>query len=224
MCGRFTLFSDVKDLAAHFEVDEVRAEPLPARFNVAPTLEVYAVIDREQQRRLGTLQWGFIPWFAKERKPGPINARGESLMDKPMFRDAFERKRCIIPADGFYEWRRDGERKTPFYISSGDGEPLAFAGLWSTWRPRDDPDAEPVRTCTIVTTAPDPRIRDLHDRMPAMLPRDEWAEWLDPDNRDTTALARLLVPEAPHPLLVHEVEPLVNDVRNDAPELVAPVR
>ncbi len=174
MCGRYVSVSTPEQLAEHFEVAEVRAGDQGQRYNVAPTLDVYAVIERDGARRLGTLRWGFVPFWAKQLKgaPSPINARIESI-DGKMFARAFERHRCLIPADGFYEWReREGRRKQPYYIHDPDDEPLAFAGLWTSWRdPQAGEDAEPLYSCAIVTMPAKGPVADLHDRMPAMLPR-----------------------------------------------------
>jgi putative SOS response-associated peptidase YedK len=148
-----------------------------------------------------------------------INARAETLAEKPAFRDAFARRRCIVPADGFYEWRAG----QPFHIVMRDRAPMAFAGLWETWRdPAAPPDAGLLRTCTIVTTSANDAIRPFHDRMPVVLSGEHWAEWLDRENRDTAALSSLLVPADAGRFEVVAVAPLVNSVRNNGPELVEP--
>jgi putative SOS response-associated peptidase YedK len=219
MCGRFTLFTEPGDLARLFAVDEIRTEPLPPRYNIAPSQEAYAVAQRaEGGRRLGTLRWGFVPHWAKEPKSGPINARAESVASKPMFRDAFRRRRCIIPADGFYEWREDPRtgKKVPFYVQRSDGVPLAFAGLWSTWHPPDD--GEPLRTCTIVTTDAAEALSEIHERMPVMLPHDAWDIWLDPEADDLERLEGLLRPRLADEVEVYEVSTRVNNARNSGSE------
>jgi len=235
MCGRFTSKTPTDDLAEYFAVDEVVAPDLGARYNVAPTDEVYAIAESSEVRRLGTFRWGLVPFWSKDAKGGAkmINARAEGLLDKPAFRRAFERKRCIVPADGFYEWEHTGSRrKQPWYITRADGAPLAFAGLWDSWRPKADSDARPerpserdgrIRSCTIITGAPNDTIARLHDRMPVVLPRDVWDAWLDPDNDDVASLHGLLVPAPDELFELTPVSTAVNTVTNDGPELVEPV-
>lgn len=225
MCGRFTLFSEPGDLAKLFEVDQVATGALPPRYNVAPTQEVYAVAQTSDgERRLGTLRWGFVPFWADEPRSGPINARAETLSEKPMFRDAFTRKRCIIPADGFYEWREDPQTgvKVPHYVRRANGEPLAFAGLWSTWHPKDDGEAEPLRTCVIVTTDAEDWLREIHPRMPVALPRGSWDGWLDPNEDDPAALDDMLRSVEVNDLEGYEVSTEVNNARNEGAHLIDP--
>jgi putative SOS response-associated peptidase YedK len=227
MCGRFTSRTPASELAEWFGAEEVVAPDLGERFNVAPTDEVYAVAEAGGVRRLGTIRWGLIPFWSKDAKGGAkmINARGESLLDKPAFKRAFERKRCIVPADGFYEWERlDGtKRKQPWYIARTDGKPMAFAGLWDSWRPVRDSEEGKVRSCTIITGAPNAKVAELHDRMPVMLPAEVWDAWLDPDFDDLAALHALLVPAPAELLELVPVSTAVNTVTNDGPELVEPV-
>lgn len=225
MCGRFTSQTPAQDLADYFGVDEVVAEEQGARFNVAPTDEVYAVAESstDESRRLGTFRWGLIPFWSKDAKGGAkmINARAESLLDKPAFKRSFERRRCIVPADGFYEWERiDAKTKQPWFISRADGKPMAFAGLWESWRPTKGSDDGKVRSCTIITGEPNDLVARLHDRMPVMLPPEAWDAWLDPDSHDLGALSGLLVPAPAEELTMFPVSKAVNDVRNDGPELV----
>lgn len=225
MCGRYVSRSPAPVLESYLSVDEVRTEPLPENFNVAPTDRVYAVVERDGTRRLGALQWGLVPFFSKDPKGGArmINARSETAATQPAFRRAFERRRCLLPADGFYEWQARPDRpKQPVFIFGADGAPLVFAGLWESWRPEGVEDAEPLRTCTILTTAANRSLARIHDRMPVVLPPERWDEWLDPDNRDVEGLRALLVP-APDDLLdLHPVRRLVNSVRNNGPELLEP--
>jgi putative SOS response-associated peptidase YedK len=225
MCGRFTSQTPAADLAEWFGADEVVAPDLGARFNVAPTDEVYAVAESSADgtRRLGTFRWGLIPFWSKDAKSGAkmINARAESLLDKPAFKRSFEKRRCIVPADGFYEWQRvDAKNKQPWFIRRADGKPMAFAGLWESWRPTKGSDEGRIRSCTIITGEPNELVATLHDRMPVMLPAEAWDAWLDPDNTDLGSLAGLLVPVPPEELEMFPVSKAVNDVRNDGPELV----
>ncbi len=229
MCGRYVSFSTPEQLAEAFEVDEVRTEALPARYNVAPTLDVYSIITREGSRRLGTLRWGLVPFWSRDPKkgPSPINARLDSLLEKRMFSDPFARgRRCILPADGFYEWRETGEltakgkpKKQPYYIHASSGEPLAFAGIWGSWRPKDDPEADPLYSTAIVTTAAEGMMRNLHDRMPVVLPERLWATYLDAD-ADPQALHRELADLGAADLAAYAVTTRVNNVRNEGPELL----
>jgi putative SOS response-associated peptidase YedK len=226
VCGRFTSKTPSADLAEYFDVDEVVAPDLGARFNVAPTDETYTIAaSADGTRRLGTFRWGLVPFWSKDAKGGAkmINARAEGLIDKPAFKRAFERKRCIVPADGFYEWKRlDSKRKQPWYITRADGAPMAFAGLWDSWRPNKDSDDGKIRSCTIITGAPNEKVAELHDRMPVMLAPDVWEAWLDPDNHDLGALQGLLVPAPADVLVLRPVSTAVNTVTNDGPELIEP--
>jgi putative SOS response-associated peptidase YedK len=219
VCGRYASTLPPPRLAAHFgaTIRETLAEP---SWNVAPTHPVHAILEAEGERRLDVLRWGLVPSWSNDtrRAARMINARAETLATKPAYREAFERRRCIIPADGFYEWRRrDHEAKQPYYVRRADGDPMAFAGLGAIWRTPDD---GRLRTCSIVTTKANDTIAPLHDRMPVILPSSAWDTWLDPANQDTVRLARLLVPVPAGLLTAHPVSNLVNGVRNNGPELV----
>lgn len=227
MCGRFTSTTPAEDLARYFGVDEVVADDQPPRWNVAPTDTVLGIVDRDGSRRLGSFRWGLVPFWAKDPSVGSrmINARAETIREKSAYARPFERRRCIVPADGFYEWQaRPGSKaKQPFHIRRPDGEPLAIAALWDSWRPERGSDEGRLVSCVLITTDANEVLRPLHDRMPVLLPASAWDTWLDPDVDDLDLLAGLLVP-APHELL--EAVPVgraVGDVRNDGPELVEPV-
>ena len=234
MCGRFVAASPPLLLADHFGVDEVRVsgdDVPPPSWNVAPTERVLAVAEHGGRRLLGAFRWGLVPAWAPDPSGGArmINARAETLADKPAFREAFARRRCLVPADGFYEWRlTTGGAKQPVYISaspSGGGGPsvLAFAGLWESWRdPSLPPTAPPLRTCTIVTTSANDRLASLHDRMPVVLPPSAWSAWLDPGEHDKGFLRSLLVPAPDDLLELRDASRLVNDVRNKGPEVLDP--
>ena len=217
----------MKDLAAIFDVEEVRADPLPPRYNVAPTLDVYAVALREGHRALGTFRWGLVPSWAKDPAIGNrmINARAEGIESKPAYRAAMTRRRCIIPADYFYEWQRrtgrDGRPagKLPYAVHRRDGEPMAFAGLWEVWRDPSEPDAPPLKTCVIITTDANDLMSPIHDRMPVVLGRDDWQRWLDPST-ETSDAKRLLVPAPSDWFEVFPVSTRVNNVRNEGPDLL----
>ncbi|MDQ1373010.1 MAG: hypothetical protein QOJ09_348 [Actinomycetota bacterium] len=226
MCGRYVSSTPVGVLAERFQVAEVRADELGERFNVAPTDEVYAVAEgKDGTRRLGTFKWGLVPFWAKDPKVGSrmINARVETLQSK--FKRTLERRRCIIPADGFYEWqeRPEGQKKQPFFIHRKDTEPLAFAGLWEVWHDDDHPDREPLRTCSIITTDANQVVARTHDRMPVMLPPEAWKPWLDVDQHDLDVVQALLVAPPADELEVYPVSLDVNSVRNDGAHLVEPL-
>jgi putative SOS response-associated peptidase YedK len=229
VCGRFTSKTDAADLAAYFGVDEVATGELGARYNVAPTDEVYAVAASRDgsSRRLGSFRWGLVPFWAKEPGVGArmINARAETLLTSSAFKRSFAGRRCIVPADGFYEWQVVPERKQkqPWYVSRRDGDVLAFAGLWDSWRPTRGSDEGRLVSCTIVTTEANGLVLPVHERMPAILPPGAWEAWLDPGNDDLDGLLRMLGPAPDELLALTPVRTLVNDVRNDGPDLVEPL-
>jgi putative SOS response-associated peptidase YedK len=239
MCGRYTSTSTVADLESVFEVDEVRADPLPTRYNVAPSLPVYAVAltrpkpeegDKGPRRALGTFRWGLIPSWAKEPSVGNrmINARAEGIAEKAAYRRAVSGRRCLIPADAFYEWQRrtgrDGRPagKLPYAVRRRDGQPMALAGIWEVWRDPSQPDAEPVRSCAIVTTRANALMEPIHDRMPVVLEREDWAAWLDPAT-DMAVIEGLMVPAAEGILEAYAVSSQVNDVKHEGPHLLEPL-
>jgi putative SOS response-associated peptidase YedK len=241
MCGRYTSTSTVSDLANLFEVEEVRVEPMPPRYNVAPTLQVYAVALRRSpddrktgekgpRRALGAFRWGLVPSWAKDPSVGArmINARSEGITEKPAFRAAIARRRCLIPADAFYEWQRrespDGRSagRLPYAVRRKDGRPMAFAGLWEVWRDPNDPAAEPLRTCAIVTTRANGLMAPIHDRMPLVLAREVWAAWLDPAT-DAAEVERLMSPAPSEWFEAFPVSTLVNKVTNEGPQLLDPL-
>jgi putative SOS response-associated peptidase YedK len=220
MCGRYALSSSVEQLVELFKL--ARFVAFDPRYNLAPTDLAPVVRARDGERSLDVLRWGLIPFWAKDPSIGSrmINARAETARTKPAFRDAYERRRCIVPADAFYEWKKEADGKQPYCIRRADGAPMAFAGLWSSWRPSDD--AEKVRTFAILTTRPNETVATLHDRMPAILEPEAFAAWLDPD-ADPEALAELLGPAADGVLDMYPVSRRVNSVRNDDPSCITPV-
>lgn len=227
MCGRYVLVSSQEALVARFGIEEVRTEPLAPRYNVAPSLDVYAVVEHQERRRLGALRWGFVPRWARALRgsPQPINARIETLTTSRMFVESARRRRCLLPADGFYEWRQrgEGQSKQPYHLAPADGKPLAFAGIWSLWRdPQAEPDALPLATAAIVTTEARGGLEDIHPRMPVILPPGRWDDWLRPDDEVDELLAELAA-ATPPPLTLTAVSSRVNAVRNDGPELLQPV-
>ena len=229
MCGRYVSATPPDQVAAYFgaEAPEALLEP---SYNVAPTNDVYAVLSDGSTRHVDAFHWGLIPLWAKDAKIGSkmINARAESLAEKNAYKAAFKKRRCLIPADGFYEWRKvpGGKRKQPYFVHRPDGEPFAFAGLWEVWRGPKDADGnrtgEPLRSCTIITTTPNATMAQIHDRMPVILPPSAWDEWLDPDNDDIETLGRLLVPAPAELTDLRPVTTQVNSVRNKGAELIVP--
>lgn len=222
MCGRFTQRLSSAELARAFDARALVDDP-GGHFNLAPTQDAAVVVEREGDRALTAYRWGLIPHWAKDSSIGSrlINARAETLTTGSAFRDAFRRHRCLVPVDGFYEWRRTEGPRQPFYIRRSDGEPFALAGLWSAWHdPKTD---ELVRTFTIVTTAPNELVGRLHDRMPVIIDRADWSTWLAPDVLGSDELLGLLRPFPDGPLEAYPVSRLVNSARNDGPLLVEPV-
>jgi putative SOS response-associated peptidase YedK len=217
MCGRFVSGSPPDQIAAYFDATPSEAVLAPS-YNVAPTNDVYAVVEGpDGARRLEAFHWGLVPVWAKDIKTGlkMINARAETVATSNAYKHALRKRRCIIPADGFYEWQASpGQRKQPHYIHRLDGEPLAFAGLWESWRDKSaGPDAPWLHSCTIITTTANDTMAAIHNRMPVILPPSAWSEWLAPGNDDMVSLGELLVP-APNKLLtMHPVSTDVNNVR-----------
>jgi putative SOS response-associated peptidase YedK len=247
MCGRFVQASSPELLVERFGVDELAAPRHEPSYNVAPRATVYAIRDRaggdggfadrrrkagardgdkseddRRRRYLSELRWGLIPSWAKDPKVGDrmINARAESLADKPAYERAFRRHRCLVPAEGFYEWQRRGPGKQPMFIHRRDGEPMAFAGLWAAWRDENDSEADWLRSCVIVTTNANDTVAPLHDRMPVVLEERDWDRWLDPEAGGVDAVGRLLAPAADDLLVAYPVGTRVNSADNDGPELV----
>jgi len=204
-------------------VDEIVVDDRPPSWNVAPTADVYAVArSRRGRRRLGTLRWGLVPSWADNPSGGArlINARAETVATNGVYRESFARRRCIVPADGFYEWQapaEPGDTKQPYFIRAVDGQALALAGLWDSWR---DAEGRWLRTCTIVTTGANDVVAPLHDRMPVVLPEEAWAGWLDASELDVRGARALLAPAPAGVLERHRVSTAVNSARNDGPELV----
>jgi putative SOS response-associated peptidase YedK len=217
MCGRYTLTVDIKTIAEKFGVP-ASLETTP-RYNVAPTQEVVTIM-RNGTSHLALLRWGLIPSWAKDESIGSrmINARAESLAEKPSFKGLLRSKRCLIIADGFYEWKQENGSKTPMYITLKNGDPFAFAGLWDQWK---SPDGQQVRSCTIITTEPNDVLAPIHNRMPAILLPGAYEDWLNPDLRDDQALSHWLAPYPAEEMTARAVSRLVNDPKHDSPELIA---
>jgi putative SOS response-associated peptidase YedK len=222
MCGRFTQERPVADLAEIFGAEPLVEDP-GEHYNLAPTDEALVVVERDDRRAVTAYRWGLIPHWAGDARIGSrmFNARAETLTASPAFRDAFRRRRCLVPADSFYEWKREGTIRQPYRVSQANGLPLALAGLWAGWR---DPSTGNVRrTFTIVTTSPNGALSDLHDRMPVIVPQANWARWLTPAAADGGELRAMLEPNDAVELEIYAVSRKVNDVRQDGPALIEPL-
>ena len=220
MCGRFVFYSDPQFMREQYGFDEGRIEFRP-RYNIAPTQQVVTVTN-DGARRTELMRWGLVPFWAKDLKIGyrMINAVGETLATKPAFRAAFKKRRCLILADGFFEWRKDGKSKIPTYIFLKSRESFAFAGLWETWK---SPEGETVKSCTIVTTRPNEFMEPIHNRMPVILSSETEALWIDPLSEDPDILQPLLQPSPAELLESYEVSSFVNSARNEGPECIEPL-
>ena len=219
MCGRYVIISTPEAIRNLFGYPD---QPnFPPRYNVAPTQPIPVVLWEEGARRFRLMRWGLLPSWVKDPQAFSllINARGESAAEKPAFRNAMKRRRCLIPADGFYEWKPDGARKRPHFVRMRDGAPFAFAGLWETWT---GPNGEEMDTVAIVTTTASPDIGHIHERMPVMLEPDAFHIWLDCAQVDATTAQAVLVPTRPGKLEAIEVSTAVNRVANDSAALIAP--
>lgn len=226
MCGRFTLNASPEQLAALFALPE--APVLAPRYNIAPTQPVGIVRLNSQthQREWALTVWGLIPSWAKDPSMGArmINARAETVAEKPAFRAAFKRRRCLVPASGFYEWQKQGARKQPHYITHADGGPLAFAGLWESWR---GPDGSELDTCTILTTEPNELMATLHNRMPVILAPEDYGQWLgsggDASSHELDQMRHLLRPFPAAAMKAYPISTYVNNPRNEGDACIAPL-
>ena len=221
MCGRFTLTTPIETLVESFGI-ETAAEGISPRYNIAPTQPVATVLDEGEGRRLALLRWGLIPGWAKDPSIGNrmINARAETVAEKPAFRAAFQRRRCLVLSDGFYEWQKVEQGKRPMYIRMKDGLPFAFAGLWERWR---SPNGSTVDSCTILTTDPNELMRPIHNRMPVILPPEAYELWLDPAVQTPGPLLQLLRAYPVEEMEAYPVSPRVNNPANDDPLCIEPV-
>jgi len=218
MCGRYASSRKPDDLVSYFEIEDPPEEVLPPSWNVAPTDPVYAVVDKGT-RQLRVMRWGLVPSWSKDAKGGArmINARRESVKDKPAFRKAYATRRCLVPADGYYEWKPEGATKQPYFLVDKDGSPLAMAGLYEHWKA---PDGEWLTTCTVITTDAPDELGEIHDRTPLLVSRGSWATWLDPSVSDP---GELLIPGTPGVLEAWPVGKEVGNVRNNGPDLAKPL-
>ncbi|MCY4652406.1 MAG: SOS response-associated peptidase [Dehalococcoidia bacterium] len=229
MCGRFTLIAwdevEQRFLPAGSGMEIIRerfAETGPERYNIAPAQDVITITGDGEANAAQFMRWGLVPSWAKDVSIGSrmINARAETLAERPSFRVAFRRRRCLVVADSFYEWKRDGRKRTPMRISLESGELFGFAGLWESWK---GPEGRRIQSCTIVTTEANEFLAPIHNRMPVILSRDAEPMWLDPDVQDTDALSELLASYPSDLMNAYEVSSVVNSAANDVPECIAPV-
>lgn len=222
MCGRFSFSQSNETIAEIFQLDEV--PQITPRYNLAPTqlIPTVLVTDEEQKRQFKMLQWGLIPGWAKDPKMGArmINAKAETVSEKPAFRSAFKKRRCLVLADGFYEWHEQNGEKQPFYFRLKQSQPFAFAGLWEHWK---DAEGEVIESCTIITTEANDIVRPIHDRMPVILAPDYYEQWLDPKVQKPELLQPLLQPYHPEEMTAYAVSTKVNSPRHDSPECIEKV-
>jgi putative SOS response-associated peptidase YedK len=223
MCGRFTLTATIEQVIDRFKIESLFEEEYRPNFNVAPSQTVLAVINDGVVNRIGYLRWGFIPPWAKDISIGykMINARAETLSEKPSFRNAYKKKRCLIIADSFFEWKRsDHKNKIPMRIKLKSGELFAMAGLWEQWK---SPDSNAVFSCTVITTSPNELVKEIHDRMPVILKPEDEKIWLDPTIQDTDYLNHFLQPYDETLMEAYEVSSLVNSPKNNSIELISKI-
>ncbi len=215
MCGRFEIHSTLEIIAKVFGIDSITFDYEPS-YNVAPSQDILLVVN-DGKRRLIKSRWGFVPSWSKELSAGykMINARAESVAELPSFQQAFQNQRCLVVADGFYEWKKEGAKKRPFYIRLKNGQPFGFVGLYNIWK---SPEGEQIYTSTIITTDANEIVQPLHDRMPVIAYPDQYDLWLDPSIHDKTLLRNILKPFPSEELEVYEVTPNVNSPKNNAPE------
>jgi putative SOS response-associated peptidase YedK len=218
MCGRYTLTVTLERLLSHYDIEEWSHSYSP-RYNIAPGQHIPVVIHDGEKNRLGELKWGLIPSWAKDSNVGykMINARSETLLEKPSFKNLVSRKRCIIPADGFFEWQKVGNKKQPMRIIMKDESVFSMAGLYDTWV---SPAGEKISTCTIITTRPNRLMADIHDRMPVILYKEYEKVWLDRNNHNIMELLSLLQPYSAEEMTAYPVHPMVGNVKNDSAECI----
>jgi putative SOS response-associated peptidase YedK len=222
MCGRYVIKAPVSQLATMFDLIDV--PKLTPRYNVSPTQSVPAIRlkPEKKERELAMFKWGLIPSWAKDPAIGNrlINARADSVAQKPSFRSAFKRRRCLMVADGFYEWQKTNGKKQPYFIGLKDDAPFAFAGLWEHW---EEPEGEPVESCAIITTDANDLVKEIHNRMPVILKKKDYELWLDQEMQDPDKLQKLLVPFSAKEMKAYPVSLMVNNPKNENPKCIEPM-
>lgn len=223
MCGRFVQYSLLQVIQQIFNIDTVSFEVIP-NYNVAPTQEILAAVRHDNEIKLEKLHWGLVPFWAKDISigSGMINARAETVASKPSFRNAFKKRRCLIPANGFYEWKGDKGNKQPYYVFMPSGEPFAFAGLWETWTDKESGEESVYKSCAIITTSASGAIREIHHRMPVILDPKFHEKWLNAQIQDPKKLEIILQKGLIHDMKYYPVSKLVNSVKNNDPNCIKP--
>ena len=223
MCGRFAGFRSLRELQESFPIDKAACE-VTANYNVAPSQEILAIIKHEGENWLDKFHWGLVPFWAKDISIGNrmINARSETVAEKPSFRNAFKKRRCLILADGFYEWKGEKKHKQPMFITLPDRKPFAFAGLWETWNKKPDSDSI-YKSCTIITTQASESFSEIHHRMPVILNSEIYEPWLDLQNHDLDELKNILKREIITELVSYPVSKQVNSASNNNPVCIEPI-
>ena len=221
MCGRFVRYSSIQELIKEFGVSGPSFD-LKSNYNIAPSQEI-AIVINDRNKRLALCKWGFIPFWAKDPKIAykMINARAESVAEKPSFKSAFKSKRILIAADGFYEWQKKGKTKNPVYIRLKSGKPFGFAGLFNIWT---SPEGTKICTCTIITTDANSLLEPVHNRMPVIIGKGDQDQWLDPDNNDSEKLRKLLKPFSSEDMDYYGVSTLVNSPSHNSPDCIKPAQ
>jgi len=223
MCGRFVGFRSLEELKENFPIDKAACE-VTANYNAAPSQEILAIIKQAAENRLDRFHWGLVPFWAKDISIGNrmINARSETIAEKPSFRNAFKKRRCLILADGFYEWKGEKGHKQPMFITLPDRKPFAFAGLWETWNKKSD-SASIYKSCTIITTQASETFSEIHHRMPVILKSEIYEPWLDPQNHDLDELKNILKIEILTELVSCPVSKQVNSASHNNPSCIEPI-
>jgi len=225
MCGRFTLITEPERLKEVFDISDISNYQFAPQYNIAPTQMVATILysSETEKRQCQLLRWGLIPSWAKDSKMGArmINARAETLAEKPSFRSAFKRRRCLVLADGFYEWEQLETKKQPYYFQLQDKQPFAFAGLWEEWQSSED---KKIASCTIITTDANELLQPIHNRMPVILQQPDYEKWLDPQLQKTELLQELLHPYKAEQMIMTAVSIRVNNPKNNSPECIKPER
>lgn len=224
MCGRFVQNFQFETLQKNFNIRTIASDIIP-NYNVAPAQEILTIIKHDNENKLEKLHWGLVPFWAKDISIGSlmINARVETVSSKPSFRNAFKNRRCLIPANAFYEWKGEKGNKQPYYVYIPSGEPFAFAGLWETWTDKETDDESVYKSCTIITTGASHSIRELHNRMPVILDRKVYEKWLDVEMQDPKELETILREDIVHDMKFYPVSTLVNSVKNNDPNCIKPI-
>ena len=224
MCGRFDQHSPIETLQQAFNIDTIESDATP-NYNIAPTQEILSILKHNDQNHLVRIHWGLVPFWAKDIKFGSrmINARAETVADKPAFRNAFKKRRCLIIADGFYEWKGKEGHKQPYYITIPSGKPFAFGGLWETWHNKEGDEESVYRSCTIITAAASESLKNLHHRMPVILLPEYHDRWLNPETQDPKELRDILKDGSIRDMQYYPVSKHVNSPKNNDPTCIEPI-